>query len=284
MQKSSNLIRQLVYENDEENENDIKPIGESVTLPVKKIEIQEEIEQPALMDHDYNESSQQQSADISTSDESLASVNEGKLVFKNKNALLDYITKNLSIDEVFDKLSQNEHESMRKKELISKVAKVVSFGELLTEYFPSLESQNPKQNTLISSLINELIKLTESNTSAKHKFLAAMSANHKEEYLDLALQENSTNSICDKISVPKVIKYLVHKTNTDETNENNDSLVNLNRVMVKYLISNTLVSNDDIFPDQKEVHELMTLLFRSKPTIKILDNVHEFIRNLVQNH
>lgn len=287
IQKSSSMIRQLIYNQDDdadednkENENDIKPIEADT-----KIEFKEDaIEQPALMDHDYDENSQQQSADITTSDDSPPPVDEDKLVFKNKDELLDYVTKNLSIDELFGKLSQAEQESIKRKELIAKMAKAVSFEELLAEYFPNNESPSTyKQNAQISLLIAELTKLTKSNTSAKHKTLAALSTTHKEDFLELALQDNSTSAVCDTISVPKVIRYLIHKINTDEADEHSNAVTFLNRAMVKHLLSSTHDANDDIFPDQKEVHELMGLLFKGKPKVQIFDITHEYLRNLVEN-
>lgn len=286
VQKSRSLSRQLIYTQDDddeenkENENDIKPIETDIEIELKE----EAVEQPALMDHDYDETSQQQSADITTSDDSPLQVDEDKLVFNNKDELLDYVTKNLSIDELFGKLSQAEQESIKRKELITKMAKAVSFEELLVEYFPKNESPNTnKQNAQISLLIAELTKLTKSNTSAKHKVLAAMSTTHKEDFLGLALQDNSTSAICDMISVPKVIRYLIHKINTSEADEHSNAVTFLNRAMVKHLLSSTYDANDDIFPDQKEVHELMNLLFKSKPKVQIFDITHEYLRNLVEN-
>lgn len=296
--KSTGLIRCLVYENDvaaeedkeNEQENDIKikVNEEAASFPAVdsiKIEIQEQIRDTSMMDHNYDENPQQ--PDITTSDDSIQSV-EAKLVFRDKNELMDYITKNLSVDELFDKLTQAEEESLKRKELIKKVVKTVGFNDLFTEYFSTTETSAAKlsneQSALISGILSEISTLMQNNRNVKHKVLDVLSEKHSEEFLGHALQENSTSRVCDKITIPSIVNYLIHKVNVLETDEN-DALINrMNRSMLHNLINKTHDGSNELVADPKETQELMRLLFKNKPKIEVFDIVHEFLRNLVQNH
>lgn len=278
--------KQLVFDDDEdneenkENENEIEPVEiPPGGVPYVKAEIQEEVEQ-LMNDHNYIDNSQPQSTVVTTSDNSETPIINSELVFKDKNELLDYIAVNFSIDEVFDKISKAEQESQKQKQLMSKIAKTFSFADIFKEYFPS--NGSPGSQKQISTLITELKNLTKTNQAAKYKFLAAMSTQHSEDFLEVALQANSISAVCDAISTGNVVKYLIRKINIDDSNETKNSVNNLNRVMVKHLIANTVDNEFDL--DQKEIHEMMNLLFQNKTKIDTFDIAQEYLRNIIQKN
>lgn len=244
-----------------------------------------EIHAPVVeTDHDYGSP---QNTDVTTSDDSLQSISDKKLTFRDKNELMDYVTKNLTVDELFEKLTHAEEQSLKRKELISKVVKSVGFNGLLNEYFAvnGLQStkMSPDQNALVSSILNEISKLMESNSNVKHKVLEILSEKHSNDFLEHALQENSTTSVCEKITVPKITNYLIHKVNIAETDENDIHINQMNRSMIHRLVSNTHAGKGTV-SDRKETHELLRLLFKNTPKMEIFDTVHDFLRKLLQNH
>lgn len=215
----------------------------------------------------------------------MQSVSDNKLTFNNKNELMDYIAKNLTVDELFQKLTQAEEESIKRKELISKVIKSVGFNGLLNEYFDANSSQTTKlssdQSVFISSILSEISKLMQSNQNVKHKVLELLSEKHSDDLLSHALQENSTTAVCDKIAIANVVNYLIHKVNIAETDENDEHINRLNRSMLHHLVNNTHNAGKEIVPDTKETHELMRLLFKSTPKKEIFDTVYDFLRKLL---
>jgi uncharacterized membrane-anchored protein YjiN (DUF445 family) len=254
-----------------------------------KEEIKVECHEPSLLDHDYEEHAavgSPQNRDISTS--SAEDSPSDKLTFKDKGELMKYISNNLSVDEIFSNFTQAEEESMKRKELIANVIKTVGFNDLLSEYFTVPAAQSTKlsqdQNEVISSILSEISSLMKTNSSVKHKVLDLLSEKHSKEFLAHALQENSTAKVCEQLTITSIINYLVHKVNTAKTDEHDVAINRMNRAMLQNLITNTNISGRELFADQKETQEMMKLLFRNKPKIEIFDTVHEFLRNIVQNH
>lgn len=217
----------------------------------------------------------------------MQSFTEGKLTFRDKNELMDYITKNLTADELFEKLTQVEEESLKRKELITKVVQSVGMNGLIKQYFSAVEGGaaklEPEQKDLVNSIVNEISKLMKQNKKVKHIVLGALSEEHSNEFLEHAIQENSTGVVCDKITVPKIIKYLIHKVNIAENDENDALISGMNRSVLRSLINNTHDAAHEIVPDTTETQELMRLLFKNKPKMEIFDTVQFFLRTLVQN-
>lgn len=273
----------------DEDEEDLKELKENkftVKSEVNNVKTDVEhlmVERPAVVDHDYESP---QNTDISTSDDTMHSANDRKLSFKDKNELMDYITKNLTVDELFEKLTQAEEESLKRKELITKVVKSVGFNGFFNEYFAVDKSQklSAEQSALISSILTEISKLMQSNKNVKHKVLEILSEKHSKDFLDHALQENSTTVVCDKITIPNVVNYLIHKVNIAETGENDIEINKMNRSMIHHLVNNSHNAGKEIVSNKKELHELMRVLFKSTPKMEIFDIVHEFLRKVLQNN
>lgn len=287
----------MVYDNDAEADEDDELISDKEN--VHKPEVEEDPPEVApaaevkfevpesLSDHNYGSP---QNTDVTTSSEESIEPSvesDGKLVFKDKQELMEYITKNLSIDELFEKLTHAEEESIKRKELITKVVKTLGFTGLLKEYFTLAESKSLKltteQNAIITSILSEISALMEGNNSIKHKVLDILSSKHSSALLDHAIQESSTSSVCDQISTQQIVNYLIHKVNVAETDENDAVIASMNRSMVHNLISSTH-KGKEIVPGKLETQELMRLLFKNKPKMEIFDTVHEFLRKLLQNH
>ena len=216
------------------------------------------------------------------------SFSEGKLTFMNKNELMDYITKNLTVDELLEKLTQAEEESLKRKELVTKVVQSIGINGLIKEYFSLAEPEadvklTTEQKNLVYSILNEMSSLMKRNRKVKHIVLDALSEDHSVEFLEHAIQENSLNIVCDKITFPKIVNYLIHKVNITETDENKALVSGMNRSMLRHLIENTHEAGEEIVPDKAETQELMRLLFRNKPTMEVFDTAQVFLRTLLQN-
>lgn len=245
-----------------------------------------------LENEEYNETQNQEEAEAyvcpqSTSEEPSGSKCDSKLTFKDKAELLDYITSNISVDELFEKLTDIEEKTFKRKELIRQVVKSVGLGDLLNEYFSSKECQSARlpneQNTLLAHTIGQISNLMEENQKIKHKVIDLLTQQHTEEFLDHTIQSNSTNAVCDKIGISNIVKYLIHKVHIADSDENNDLTTEMNRAMVFKLVNDTQATDTAIYEDRQTIQELLLLLFKNKPNMEIFDTVQEFIRKLLQN-
>lgn len=312
--KSNSLIRCLRYDEnmrDEDEEIEGSENKENIVSLDKdeiKIENENEIKEESsedsnsiCLDHDYYEHDENpQNTDITTSsldDEEILekvgnaeiSAANNKLTFNNKTDLMDYITKNVSIDEIFEKLTQAEEETMKRKEIIDKVLKTLNFSEMLNKVIPLSETKHSELTTeqleATSCIVNHISKLMKLNDRMKHKVLDTLSEKHSKDFLSHALQENSTSTVCEKVTIPNIINYLIHKVNVCDNDDDIDFEINrLNRAMMHFLIKKTSNSRREIISDQKETQELLKLLFKGKQKIDVLDTVHEFLRsNIVQD-
>lgn len=306
--KSNSLIRCLTYENQEEDydeEDEAEDVNMETDTEINsnnagpqidaikqenddKENIPQEIKpQAILLDHNYDEKDEiTQNTDITTSSiEEDMPMPSNSLVFKDKSELMDYISKNLTVDELFERLTQAEEESMKRKELIEKVFRTIDMNELLTEILPNSEVKNvkmtPEQTEVTSTIIDHISKLMKSNDRVKHTVLDTLSEKHSKAFLTHALQENSTSAVCEKLTIPNIVAYLIHKVNVCENDEIDLEMNKMNRAIMHHLLKSTH-NNQEIVSDQKETQELLKFLFKNKPKIDILDTVHEFLRDIIQ--
>lgn len=265
----------------------------------EKPEVKEEsIEQtspanfPVALDHNYDERDEKtQNTDITTSslEEEILLVSPPQigLTFKDKNELMEYITQNLTVDELFEKLTQAEEQSIKRKELIEKVLTAIDINELLNEILPIADAKQSKlsneQTEATSVIINHISKLMKASDRVKHKVLETFSEKHSKDFLTHALQENSTSTVCEKLTIPNIVNYLIHKVNVCENDELDMEMNRMNRAIMQHLLKSTH-NHHEIISDQKETQEMLKLLFKNKPKIDVLDMVHEFLREIIQQH
>lgn len=301
--KSTSLIRCLTYngcDDDEEDddlnkENEIKTEINTETLDIKTEDGNTvAIDEAPMMDHDYlpDMTFSPQNADVTTSDDSVAMTDRSgcaenhKLTFKDKNELMEYITHNLSIDELLGKLTHAEQNSTKKQELVTKVIQTVGFNGLLDVALPVSDTAclSAEQSADITTLLNKISKLMEDNRSVKHKVLEVLSVKHSGDLLDHAVQENSASAICEKLTLPSVANYLIHKVNLSETGEHSEMVARMNSAMIRKLVANTQGAGESVVARREESQELMKMLFRNVPKMEIFDTVHDFLRKLLENH
>lgn len=298
----------MTYENQEEEEDVIMEIDESeIDSNSEIISVKEEQQTTAIkqdfeekdilphdlkplaisLDHNYDEKDEiTQNTDITTSSiEEEIPTPSHHLVFKDRSELMDYITKNLTVDELFERLTQAEEESLKRKELIEKVFRTIDMNELLTEILPSSDLKNvkmsPEQTEVTSTIIDHISRLMKSNDRVKHKVLDTLSEKHSKAFLTHALQESSPSSVLDKLTIANIVTYLIHKVNVCEDDEVDMEVNKINRAIMHHLLKKTH-NHQEIVSDQKETQELLKLLFKNKPKIDILDTVHEFLRGVIQ--
>ena len=217
--------------------------------------------------------------------------NTNHLLFKNKQELLDYISKNITVDELLENLNKHEDEPKKLVELVDKVVGSIDFTDLLDKYIPTKNTESNKltmeQNSAITCIINKVSKMMQTNNKIKHKVLDILSEKHSSEFLEHALQENSTNSICDKLSMKNVVKYIIHKVNVGGNDDTELMVKKLNVSLIYQLVNSTVkkLNNDqEKVCNDKEIQELLSLLFINKPKIDVFDALHEFLRQIVKNN
>jgi hypothetical protein len=267
-------------------------VEEKVEIKQEIIETEPQPNYPVALDHNYDERDlNTQNTDITTSsleEDILASPPPPNgLTFKDKNELMEYITQNLTVDELFEKLTQAEEQSIKRKELIEKVLTTIDINELLNEILPITDAKQSKltaeQNEATSTIVNHISKLMKCNDRIKHKVLETMSEKHSKDFLTHSLQENSTSTVCEKLTLPNIISYIIHKVNVCENDELDLEMNRMNRAIMHHLLKSTH-NHQEMVTDQKETQELLKLLFKNKPKIDVLDTVHEFLRNIIQQH
>jgi hypothetical protein len=262
-------------------------------------------EVPCQDDHDYYDKDEDpQNTDITTSSiedipEQLSAEEEEedeemreevideseshKLIFNGKSELMDYISKNISVEELLERIAQaEEDESAKRKEYVSKILHTITFTEMLNEMLPlpdsKLSSMATEQIEATSNLINHISKLMKANDRVKHKVLDALSEKHSKDFLTHAIQENSTSQVCEKLTMPNIVSYIIHKVNVCDESDISFEINRMNRTIMHYLVKKTSDARE-IIADQKETQELLKLLFQNKPKIDVLDTVHEFLRS-----
>jgi hypothetical protein len=278
---------------DEENGEVKLPQEEGITLKLDDLEevqggeanVKEELRPEIVEVSPVHNNENYQNTDITTSNGSAESAD--KLVFKNKTELMEYITKNLSADELFEKLTQAEEETLKRKELITKVVKTAGFSGLLNEYFSTEVADGSKlsteQNELITTITQEISKLMQNNLSVKHKVFGILSEQHSAEFLEHAIQENSPTTVCNMLTLPKVVNFLIHKANVSEAEEHQSAVNSLNHAMIHRLV-NDITADRGIVSDRKETEELLALLFKNKPRVEVFDTAYDFLRKLMQQN
>lgn len=293
------MIRCLTYEEnieDEECENKENLIV--IADERKEVIIQEDVkvktEQPEIntisMDHDYDENPQ--NTDITTSSEDISEDiteqhifdDDKKLSFKDHDDLMDYVAKNFTCNEIFEKLLENHNESHKRKELIQSILTNVDENVILNEYLPIYDhtKMTAEQLDKTSNVINHLSKMMKLNDRIKHKVLETLSEKHSKDFLSHAIQENSVSTVCHKLTIPSIINYLIHKVNICDDDDIDFEVNRMNRAIMHHLIKKTATKHE-IITDQKEVQELLKLLFQNSKKIEVLDTVHEFLRsNIIQ--
>ena len=126
------MIRCLTYEENIEQDEEDCENKENLIVAVdnkKEAIIQEEVKikteqlevDTISMDHDYDENPQ--NTDITTSSEDINEdvseqeifEDDKKLSFKGKDDLMDYVAKNFTFNEIFEKLLENHNESLKRK-------------------------------------------------------------------------------------------------------------------------------------------------------------------------
>ncbi|CAG9799440.1 unnamed protein product [Chironomus riparius] len=301
-QKSNSLIRCLTYEeNIEQDEGDCEN-KENLIVTVddkKQVIIQEEIKikieqlevDTISMDHDYDEDPQ--NTDITTSSEDINEditeqqifEDDKTLSFKDKDDLMDYVAKNFTFNEIFEKLLENHDESHKRKEFIQCVLTKVDENEILNEFLPTQDPKHTKmtaeQLDKTSNVINHLSKMMKLNDRIKHKVLETLSEKHSKDFLSHSIQENSVSTVCQKLTLPSIINYLIHKVNVCDDDDIDFEVNRMNRAIMHHLIKKA--ATHEIINDQKEMQELLKLLFTNMQKIEVLDTVHEFLRsNIIQ--
>lgn len=294
-EKTSNQDENIINSNNLEIANVQETVEEKVEIKQEKYEVEPQSNYPVGLDHNYDERDENtQNTDITTSsfeEEILVSppqtLEANGLTFKDKNELMEYITQNLTVDELFEKLTQAEEQSMKRKELIEKVLTTIDINELLSEILPLSDAKQSKltteQTEATSIIVNYISKLMSCNDRVKHKVLETLSEKHSKDFLTHSLQENSISAVCEKLTIPNIVNYLIHKVNVCENDELDMEMNRMNRAIMHHLLKSTH-NHQEIVSDQKETQELLKLLFKNKPKIDILDTVHEFLRNIIQQH
>lgn len=206
-----------------------------------------------------------------------------QFTFKDKDEMMSYVKNNFSLDELLKLYVNDELMPTKRRQVMKEITEQIDLNNLMDEYFPETDddgSLSDEQSKFVLSMLDHLSALMKKNLRVKHKMMDILSEKYSDDFLDHALQENSVSHVCEKISVPKIVSFLIHRANACSNDSVDDAMfTQMNRKILHHLIEST--SSRELVGDRKEAQTLMTLIFRKKPKIEIFDTAHEFLRNLV---
>lgn len=250
---------------------------------VEEMDVEIKTEEGPVMDENP------QNTDISTTEvESTANIlaavenDANQFTFRDKDEMMSYVKDNISLDEMLKLYVNDELMPTKRRQVMKEITEQIDLKELMDEYFPATndESLSDEQNKFVLSMLDHLSTLMKKNLRVKHKMMDILSEKHSDDFLDHALQENSVSHVCEKISIPKIVNFLIHRANACANEAADDAMfTQMNKKILCHLIEST--SNRELVEDRKEAQALMTLMFKKKPKIEIFDTAHEFLRNLV---
>lgn len=200
-----------------------------------------------------------------------------KLLFNNKNELLEYVLNenNFTLQEIFERMKKSKSNNAMREKLTTNC--IQNFLEMNS----SAAVLTAEQNDLLLRNFEDISKLMKSNKFLKHNFVKLLSQNHlNESLLDHALQENPLKLVLEKIGLPKIVNFVIHKTNSSQNEEDNFCINKMNRILIHKLISST----HSVLFENNEIESLLRVLFQFKPKMEIIEIVQEFIRSLLQIH
>ena len=201
------------------------------------------------------------SQEITTTTNIETVVEESGLVFKDKEAILEYMKNNFTAEEIFEKFKEDQDSA---NQIVEKVVETVSFDKILSKYLESgLEASITSSNhySLIKNVVSEISRIMNCNGIIRLKVLNQLSESHPE-FLDHALMGNSTFSVLDKIGTEKITHHLTVKMN-------------------KEVILQFMANADLVVENSSGYHEILTKLFERTEKVEVFDIVHEFLRKLL---
>lgn len=202
--------------------------------------------------------------------------------FKDKDEIMSYVKDNFSLNDMIKLYVNDEMIPTKRRQVMKQITEQIDLNDLMDEYFPDTNDENlsHEQNKFVLSMLENLSTLMKKNLRVKHKMMDILSEKHSDDFLDHALQENSVSHVCEKISIPKIVNFLIHRANACANEIDDAMFCQMNKKILYHLIESTS-SNRELVRGREEIRALLGLLFMNKPKIEIFDTAHEFLRNLV---
>ena len=142
-----------------------------------------------------------------------------KFIFNNEEDIFKFIAEKYSNAELIEKISSHTG-----KTLVDSTS-----AKIITKNLSNLMTQDDKM---------------------KHAILDQLSEKHSSEFLDHAVQENSSTVVCDRLAVPSMIEYIFQQIKKPKAGESSDGHIKQVIDGVKELCS---------FPNNKDLMEDIAL-------------------------
>ncbi|XP_063699725.1 telomere-associated protein RIF1 [Culicoides brevitarsis] len=153
-----------------------------------------------------------------------------------------------------------------KSEVLQYVMNTYQLEEILETYFEQKKTPNPKA---VRIMARELSNQMETDSKLRYSILDRLSEKHASEFLEHAIQENPSKAICERLTLPVILNYVMEKAG-------NDAGTKL-QILKKF---ESFVGGDEQTPSLLTKQELMTFILNCMPeelsnaeTTLILDEI-----------
>lgn len=99
-----------------------------------------------------------------------------------------------------------------KTEVLQYVLNTYQLEEILETYFEEKNTLNPKAVRIMS---RELSNQMETDSKLRYSTLDRLSEKHAAEFLEHAIQENPSKAICERLTLPVILNYIMEKAGND---------------------------------------------------------------------
>lgn len=140
------------------------------------------------------------------------SVNDGNGTFEMSSLILNDHSTNQSQNDTGTAERDTSIRFSTKNEVLQYVMNTYQLEEILEMYFEEKKTLNPKAARIMT---RELSSQMESDSTLRYSILERLSEKHTSEFLEHAIQENPSKAICERLTLPVILNYIMEKAGGD---------------------------------------------------------------------
>lgn len=176
-----------------------------------------------------------------------------------------------------------------KNEVLQYVMNTYQLEEILESYLEEKKTLNPKA---VRIMARELSNQMETDSKLRYSILDRLSEKHASEFLEHAIQENPSKAICERLTLPVILNYIMEKTGSDAAaklqilkkfegfiagDEQTPSLLTKDELIT--FILNCLP--EDILPEDTTL--IMDEVFSDKTPAEVYDTLSTYFKKFLEN-
>lgn len=140
-----------------------------------------------------------------------------------------------------------------KNEVLQYVMNTYQLEEILETYFEEKKTLNPKA---VRIMARELSNQMETDSKLRYSTLDRLSEKHAAEFLEHAIQENPSKAICERLTLPVILNYIIEKASNDAASKL--------QILKKF---EGFIAGDEQTPSLLTKQELITFILNCLPEV-----------------